>query len=530
MGTQEVSLDSNELFIGGEWVKPRGSDRIEVFSATTEELIGSVPEGTNADIDAAVARRPRPSTTRRLVVVGAEDRAQALERLADALEARGEETARRVSMQNGMPICDRDADRGERSGAPRALLRRPHPSADGGGAHRAARGHDPDHAQAGRRRRRDRAVELPAGAGDVQARAGARRGLHRGHQAEPGDGARRVAARRGAPEAGIPAGVVNIVPARPRGRRLPGRASGHRQGRVHRLDRGGPLDRRASAASCCARSRSSSAASRRRSCSTTPTSPSPPRRCSARRCSTTARPVTSAPGCSPRARATTRSRRLRRFAGALQVGDSLDPETQIGPLASRAPARPRRGLHRQGQGRGRAARRRRRAGRSGRGWFVQPTVFADVDNDHTIAREEIFGPVLAVIPYDDVEDALGSPTTPTSGSAAPSGRPTRSAARRRRARADRHDRDQPLRARPGGAVRRRQGKRPRPRARARGPGAVPAVAIDLPAGASRRLTPGRTVNRRSSAACRRRELDGGKDPARVRPRSLGAGFPGSCPG
>jgi acyl-CoA reductase-like NAD-dependent aldehyde dehydrogenase len=37
---------------------------------------------------------------------------------------------------------------------------------------------------------------------------------------------------------------------------------------------------------------------------------------------------------------------------------------------------------------------------------VQPTIFADVENSHTIAREEIFGPVLAVIPYDDVDQAV----------------------------------------------------------------------------------------------------------------------------
>jgi aldehyde dehydrogenase (NAD+) len=37
---------------------------------------------------------------------------------------------------------------------------------------------------------------------------------------------------------------------------------------------------------------------------------------------------------------------------------------------------------------------------------VQPTIFADVDNGYTIAREEIFGPVLAVIPYDGVDDAV----------------------------------------------------------------------------------------------------------------------------
>ena len=40
------------------------------------------------------------------------------------------------------------------------------------------------------------------------------------------------------------------------------------------------------------------------------------------------------------------------------------------------------------------------------GWFVQPTVFADVDNSMTIAQEEIFGPVLAVIPYDTEADAV----------------------------------------------------------------------------------------------------------------------------
>lgn len=40
------------------------------------------------------------------------------------------------------------------------------------------------------------------------------------------------------------------------------------------------------------------------------------------------------------------------------------------------------------------------------GWFVQPTVFADVDNSMTIAQEEIFGPVLSIIPYEDEDDAV----------------------------------------------------------------------------------------------------------------------------
>ena len=41
-----------------------------------------------------------------------------------------------------------------------------------------------------------------------------------------------------------------------------------------------------------------------------------------------------------------------------------------------------------------------------KGYFVQPTVFSDVDNGMTIAREEIFGPVLAIIPYDSDDEAV----------------------------------------------------------------------------------------------------------------------------
>ena len=41
-----------------------------------------------------------------------------------------------------------------------------------------------------------------------------------------------------------------------------------------------------------------------------------------------------------------------------------------------------------------------------KGWYVEPTLFTDVDNSMTIAREEIFGPVLVVIPYEDDDDAV----------------------------------------------------------------------------------------------------------------------------
>src|SRR6516225_9226229 len=104
MSTQ-TSIDRDELFIGGAWVKPRGSARISVTAASTEEPVGSVPEGTNADIDAAVsAAQAAFDDASGWSSWSAEDRAQALERLAGGLESRCEEIAQLVSLQNGMPI------------------------------------------------------------------------------------------------------------------------------------------------------------------------------------------------------------------------------------------------------------------------------------------------------------------------------------------------------------------------------------------------------------------------------------------
>jgi len=95
------------------------------------------------------------------------------------------------------------------------------------------------------------------------------------------------------------------------------------------------------------------------------------------------------------------------LAGALQVGDSLDPATQIGPLASARQRERVEGYIAKGRAEGARSRGGGRPESQERGWFVEPTIFADVDNHDTIAREEIFGPVLAVIPYDGVDQGRG---------------------------------------------------------------------------------------------------------------------------
>jgi aldehyde dehydrogenase (NAD+) len=88
----------------------------------------------------------------------------------------------------------------------------------------------------------------------------------------------------------------------------------------------------------------------------------------------------------------------------LAVGDPLDPATQVGPLVSEAQQQ--RVLSYIAAGRGSARLTTGGSAPERPGWYVEPTVFADVDNASAIAQEEIFGPVLCVIPYDDEDHAI----------------------------------------------------------------------------------------------------------------------------
>ncbi|QWF22302.1 aldehyde dehydrogenase [Nocardioides sp. LMS-CY] len=95
------------------------------------------------------------------------------------------------------------------------------------------------------------------------------------------------------------------------------------------------------------------------------------------------------------------------FVGALNVGDPSRPETQVGPLVSRRQRDRVKALIATGVEEGGRVVVGGGSGDSfGAGWFVEPTVIADVDNGSTIARTEIFGPVLTVTPYADVAEAV----------------------------------------------------------------------------------------------------------------------------
>jgi len=93
--------------------------------------------------------------------------------------------------------------------------------------------------------------------------------------------------------------------------------------------------------------------------------------------------------------------------GALNVGDPLDEATQIGPLLAERQRERVEGYIAKGRDEGaKVAIGGGRPDGLDQGVYVDPTLFVNVDNSMTIAREEIFGPVVSVIPYDDVDDAV----------------------------------------------------------------------------------------------------------------------------
>jgi betaine-aldehyde dehydrogenase len=102
-GAQAKTTHSKELYIGGKWLPQKGNRSIDVLSASTEEVIGAVPEGTPEDVNLAVqaAREAFDSGWGQTTV---QERAGWLGKLANALKERGAEIASTISGEVGSPI------------------------------------------------------------------------------------------------------------------------------------------------------------------------------------------------------------------------------------------------------------------------------------------------------------------------------------------------------------------------------------------------------------------------------------------
>src|SRR5690606_3096770 len=92
----------DQFFINGAWVPPLGSETIDVINPATEEVIATLPLGSSADVDRAVAaaRAACHAWSR----TSPEERGQYLQRIADGLKTREEDVSKTVASEMGMPL------------------------------------------------------------------------------------------------------------------------------------------------------------------------------------------------------------------------------------------------------------------------------------------------------------------------------------------------------------------------------------------------------------------------------------------
>ena len=396
------------LYIGGAWRTPLAAEVNTVISASTEEPLGQTPLGGAKDIDAAVAAARRAFDGSAWSGLAPAERADLMDRFADAIEARAETLATLVSRQNGMPMAMSPI---ANAYAPAALLRYY------AGLARTLEWEEPRTSFTGgttRVRREPVGVvgaivpwNYPQALAMMKIAPALAAGCTIVLKPALETSLDAYLLAEAAMEAGLPAGVLNIVPggleagealvAHPdvdkiafTGSTPAGRRIAEVCGRLLRpvtLELGGKsaaivLDD-ADLDSTMAGLATASFVNNGQTCHL------------------------SARVLAPAARYHEVLDAVSALARALPVGDPLDPATAIGPLVN---ARQRERVEDCiSSGLAQGARLTAGGGRPAdlkRGWYVEPTVFGDVRNDMAIAQEEIFGPVITVTPYTTDDDAV----------------------------------------------------------------------------------------------------------------------------
>lgn len=397
------------LFIGGDWVPPSSDCTIEVSSASTEEALGSVPEAREADVDAAVAAARDafydPSGWANWEPAA---RADAMERLAAALDARASDMAGRVSAQNGMPIS---LATGLEGGFPQMLLRY---------YAGLCRSGTPDETREGLLGGKIRVRRTPIGVvGAIvpwnypqtllafKLGPGLATGCTFVIKPSPETVLDAQLFAAAVAEADFPAGVINIVPG---GREIGAYLVDH-PGISKVAFTGSTAAGRSIAEVCGRRLRPVSLELGGKSAAIflddVDLPASLPNLFGATLMNNGQTCYLGTRILAPAARYDEVVDTITGFVASLKVGDAMDPQTQIGPMVSARHRERVEGYIAKGKGEGgRVTTGGGRPADLDRGWFVEPTVFVDVDNNHTIAQEEIFGPVLSIIQYTDVDDAI----------------------------------------------------------------------------------------------------------------------------
>ena len=402
-------MDRNAFYVGGQWTAPAGTGRIEVRSPHTEEVIATVPDGTAADIDAAVGAARQAFDAGEWPRMAPEERIAVVQRFSDLYAERMMDLAALITDEMGSPITFSQLAQTPASWMMLTSFLD------------VARQHPWEEQRTGVLGSPVIVRSEPVGVVAAivpwntpllvtmsKLAPALLTGCTMVLKPAPETPLDAFALAEILEEAGVPPGVVNVVPAgREVGEHLvrhPGidkvaftgsTAAGRRIGAICgeqlkrcSLELGGKsaaiiLDD-ADLAETVEGLKFASLMNNGQAC------------------------VAQSRILASRARYDEVVDALATAVGAMVVGDPTDPVTEIGPLVARRQQERVEKYIALGQEEG----ARVVVGGNGmpagldRGWYVQPTVFADVRNDMRVAREEIFGPVLSVIPYDDVDDAV----------------------------------------------------------------------------------------------------------------------------
>ena len=398
----------DSFFIGGKWVQPTGSDTLDVISPATEEVVGRVPVSTTSDIDKAVAAAREAFDLGPWPRMAPSERADIMAAVSAAITARTEEFASLISDENGAPYMFSIMGQVFAATAVLDFFT---------GLARDFEFEQTRQGMLGPTLVRKEPVGVAAGIIPWNVPL-----FIVMLKLAPALASGSTIVLKPAPEtpldanvlagiletAGLPAGVVNIV-------------SADREVGEH-LVRHPDIDKVSFTGSTAAgRKIGAICGEQLKRCTLELGGKSAAIICDDADLEATIGPLVEAgmmnngQACVAQTRILASRNRyaeirdaLAEAVGAYKVGDPHDPEMQCGPLVAERQRERVEGYIAKGRSEGATlvVGGGRPAGLD-KGWYVEPTLFADVDNSMTIAQEEIFGPVLSLIPYDSEDDAVG---------------------------------------------------------------------------------------------------------------------------
>ena len=400
--------ERSQIFVGGKFVESDAKGRIDVISPNTEEVIGRVPDATPADVDRAVAAAREAFDKGPFPRWSPEERADGISRLSEALKKRSQDIASTISSQNGCPIS---ISLGVQVLSSTMVL-----DLNAG----FARTFNFDETRKGLMGQPVRVRRAPVGVCAaivpwnvplyviaMKLGPALAAGCTVIVKAAPETALDPYLLMEAAQEAGLPPGVLNVLSA---GRETseylvkhPGvdkvsftgsTATGSRIGalcgeQIKRctLELGGKsagiVLEDVNLASAVPQMLGAGLLNNGQAC------------------------AAQTRFLAPRSRYKEVVDAMAAGMAAMKVGSSLDPATQIGPVVAKRQRDKILGYLDSGKQAGAKVATGGGAPKGqSKGWFIEPTLFYDVNNQMKIAREEIFGPVLVVIPYDGEEQAI----------------------------------------------------------------------------------------------------------------------------